>query len=755
MNSVRQERRRITLLFSDLTDSTGISAGLEPEQFADLLEQIRTIAHRVIPRHGGEIVRLDGDGMLCLFGFPEPQEDAGRRATEAALDLHDAISSHDMSQALGDRHLRLHSGIHAGLVLLRGGDIVRGKYEVLGDATNIAARLCDAAAPGEILVSTETLGGDQHFFLTGPLRAIKLNGRSAPVSSLPVKSRAGLNRRYEARERAGLVPFQGRTDELHTVRDWLSRSSADPVILGLHGPAGIGKSRFLVELTKVASEQGWRVVQGYCESYLSARPLQPLRQIATALRGEQARKTTSDVEILTADALTETVSGERILMVIDDWQWADDATRDLLNALLRRINPSQFRCVLASRVDDFGALGPASLTPLALAPFDRDTTTVTIGQILAAPDPFVIDQIQQASGGSPLLIEELCHAVTAGGDAPGSDLRGAWFDQAVQARFDRLEAHDQDFLNRSAVIGYIVPIWLMDRLYGAPIDRDQLERLQALDFLFPGETFETFRFKHGLTRDALYAGIGRSERLRLHAQVFDTLEHAVPERGWAVLLDALAYHALASGNAEKGLPLGIAAGDAALSAGALDRAQGHYLASLEGLNGISQAEARRDAAWSLLNKFGLACIVDPSPDQLLVLERLQRELALYGTDRDLQRADYWMGSIAYGVGLGKRSVRHLQAARHRAQAGGREDDGRLIQTKLAHSLFASGRIAEAVEQFEVILPQLAHAKAAMNANFRPMPMRAMPSSMPNAETIVGPQSCLDRPKTFWIIRQVR
>jgi class 3 adenylate cyclase len=64
MNTVRQERRLVTLLFSDLTNSTGIASGLEPEQFADLLEQIRVIAHRIIPAHGGDIVRMDGDGML-------------------------------------------------------------------------------------------------------------------------------------------------------------------------------------------------------------------------------------------------------------------------------------------------------------------------------------------------------------------------------------------------------------------------------------------------------------------------------------------------------------------------------------------------------------------------------------------------------------------------------------------------------------------------------------------------------------------
>ena len=65
-----RERRLVTILFSDLSDSTGIAAGLEPELYADLLEQIRAIADRVIPAHGGDVIRIDGDGMLCIFGYP-------------------------------------------------------------------------------------------------------------------------------------------------------------------------------------------------------------------------------------------------------------------------------------------------------------------------------------------------------------------------------------------------------------------------------------------------------------------------------------------------------------------------------------------------------------------------------------------------------------------------------------------------------------------------------------------------------------
>lgn len=700
MNAIAQERRLVTLLFSDLSDSTALAAGLEPEQFAEVIGQIRAIAHRVIPAHGGDILRVDGDGMLCLFGYPEVHEDAGRRATEAALDMHAAIGTIAAVFGAPDITLRLHSGIHAGLVLVREGDVVRGKYEVLGDATNVAARVCDAAAPGEILVTAETLGAERHFFTHGEARRIMPKGHRIALECLSINGRSGIARRYDARAKAGLTPFHGRAAEWERFSRWLATPAESPAVLGLHGPAGIGKSRFLSRITAHAAEHGWNVALGYCEAYLSARPLQAFAHAASNLTGAADHP----------DAVRAALLGGRVLLVIDDWQWADDASRDFLAQLLRDGDPARLRCVLASRQQGFDLPDSEAATVLPLEPLGRDATLATIEALLASPDPFVVDRIERASGGSPLLIEELCHAFASGGATPDQDPRGTWFDQAVQSRFDRLEHADRELLKLAAVIGHIVPGWLIERLHGAALDAALLGRLQEVDFLFRGEAAGTYRFKHGLTRDALYAGLGRDERRLLHAEVLASLEVAIPERGREVLLDALAYHAVAAGRGAAGLAYAIEAGDAALAAGALDRAQAHYLAGLELIERLPVAEARRDAAWALLNKFGLACIVDPAPDQLGVLERLRDELAHHGGAQDLQRAEYWLGMIAYGTGLGKRSVRHLEAALTHAGASQRAGDALRIRTKRNHSLFASGRVAEAAAGFTADLPALAAAE---------------------------------------------
>jgi len=701
MDAHIEERRPVTILFCDLTDSTGLTSGLEPEQFAEILEQIRIISQRAISTHGGEIIRVDGDGMLCIFGYPENYEDAGRRATEAALDVHTAMAA--LAPTLGiSRPLNLHSGIHSGMVLLRSGDIVRGKYEILGDATNTAARLCDAALPGEILVSAETLGAEHRFFATKGCFERPLRGRSKPLRAWSVTGRAGVRTRYEARTLDGLTPFRGRTHESAALRAWLG--SASPR-LAVHGPAGIGKSRFLREEAAHAAGHGWLVASGWCESYLSAQPLQPFRQIASAL-GLGDDTTEVGARGIPAALRDVIASGRKLLLVIDDWQWADDASVDLL-ATMTRDGPlgRQVKLITASRRELEGSEIEPEADKLALPPLPRDDVLATIEGLLGLADAFVAARIEQAAGGSPLLIEELCHGVQAGTLSMADDLRSAWFDQSVQARFSGLQPAERELLRLFSVVGHVAPIWLIEALFGGGLTEQTRDRLREADFLFAGETDDTYRFKHGLTRDAIYGAISPADRRALHAKTLAALDRRLAHVPREQLRDAMAHHAVASGS-ERGLSLAVEAGDAALAAGALDRAQAHYSAGLGLVRAQPAGAAKRDWAWTFLNKFGLACVLDPAPDQLGVLAAAQEILEKDGSQRDRMRGIYWHGAIAYGLGRGRQAVRSFEEARAIALDHGSASDNRIIQAKLAHSLFTCARIAEAMEALEGLLPEL-------------------------------------------------
>lgn len=700
--SLVNQRHHLVLLFTDLTDSTRIAADMEPEEYADLLTRLRELTSRTITRHGGEVVRIDGDGALCIFGYPLAHEDAGRRATEAALDLHAAMAQLDGHYAPAPK-LRLHSGIHAGVVLLRSGDLVRGRYEVLGDATNVAARLGDASSPDGLLVSAETLGADANFFVTGPAQALALGGRRKTVHALPVLGRSDTATRYAARTRQRLTPLTGRHGECAAMAAWLEGGAGAPATMLLHGPPGIGKSRLLAHVASAARARGWRLARGYCEAYLAARPLQPFLQIGAELSGGDGADLPAASGAIGAEVAHAALGGP-VLVMIDDWQWTDDASRDQLTAMLAAATPGTLRVLLASREGDPALPDGLPLARLELAPLGEDAAHQAIGALLGTQEPGVIARITEAAGGSPLLLEELCLAQASHAATPVGEARGAWYDLAVQARFAALAAPDAAMLRQAAVIGQIVPAWLLAAIQGQAIGAAMLDRLAEADFLYPGETGSTLGFKHGLTRDAVYAGIDLALRRDLHRRVLAVLEQRAQQIGDTGLLDALAYHSAAAQAQDKARDYAVRAGDAALAAGALDRAQAHYRAAFDWVEAMPQGEERTALGWSLLNKFGLASIVDPALDQLPVLERAQALLG-QGSDPAAQvRSAYWLGAIAYGLGLGKRSVGHLAAARSLALDARDERFIHQIEIKLAQSLTAVGRYDEADALYRAVLP---------------------------------------------------
>src|SRR5262245_40701160 len=136
-------RQYLSILFSDLSDSTRLAELMEVEHYAEVLNDLRRLCREIIPRHGGRIAQLLGDGVLAIFGYPQTAEDDSRRATEAALALHAAVAA--LRPRAGDLPIALgmHTGIHAGLVLLGEGDPELGPFQLLGNVLNIAARLSD------------------------------------------------------------------------------------------------------------------------------------------------------------------------------------------------------------------------------------------------------------------------------------------------------------------------------------------------------------------------------------------------------------------------------------------------------------------------------------------------------------------------------------------------------------------------------------------------------------------------------------
>ena len=361
-------RRYLTLLFADLTGSTRLGAALEAEHYASILDALAAVYREVIPRHGGVVSRVQGDGVLAVFGHPETREDDGRRATEAALELHARVRQLRLDPAVAAHGpLSLHSGIHAGVVLVGKGDSTRGRFELMGNVPNIAARLSDAAAADEILVSEETLGPHVERFVVAAQRLLQPAGAPAAVVALHVVglTPSAPDGQPPVRSRHRPDGFSGRQAELARLQAALDEARGGRTRrIALVGAAGLGKSRLAQAFLDHCAAQGCTVLRGClrgrrrrgADAAVPADAARPRRRRTPCRHagdgtGSARRRNGSGAAALPGRAGTAAGAHRRgaaphrrnarrarapLVVFIDDWQWADDASHQLLSSVLGR-----------------------------------------------------------------------------------------------------------------------------------------------------------------------------------------------------------------------------------------------------------------------------------------------------------------------------------------------------------------------------------------------------------------------------------
>ncbi len=690
------QRRLLTLLFVDLSGSTAMAEWMEAEHYAAMLDGLRELYERIVPHHGGVIARIQGDGMLAVFGHPDVREDDGRRATEAALELHAAVRGllPPGPRPAGFAGLTLHSGIHAGIVLVNDGDQMRGRFELLGNAPNIAARLSEAARADEIIASEESLGLQSQFFETGPRFSLQLRGRATPLAAYRVFGRSAVGRRFEASVRRGLAPFVGRAEQMAALDAALTRTIAGRTQwLGIRAGAGVGKTRLTEEFLRHAADQSGgacRVHRGYCESYLSAEPLQPFLQMLRALDGmagappelfaaqHSAPGQRADALLALLLALARQTPQ---LVFIDDLQWADDASLRLLHRLRAGAMAQSLPLLLlsASRPQPATSLPGAHddhAEIIELPPLTELEAARAVQQLLPQIDPFIAAEVQRHAGGNPLFIEELCHAAAdAGHKLVDGQSSSAWLAALVESRVSRLPPEQAQLVRLAAVIGNVIPVWLLEALSGCGERHPAVLALAEQDFIFPDQRPGHLRFKHGITRDVVYEATGLHERQALHRRISAELI----ARGGAEgrLHEQLAYHHAAANDWPAAARHAEAAGDQALAASALDRAKKQYRAALAALEflqqpGEDEADGReRRRRWvGIAQRLGMACVFDASQDDLRVLKHAALLAQADGDAGLIARTEYWLAYVGYALGETRDSLRHAQAAVDKAQECG-------------------------------------------------------------------------------------
>lgn len=281
------ERKLVTILFADVAGSTGLGEQLDPERLRAVLGAYFETMRGVIERNGGTLEKFIGDAIVAIFGVPVAHEDDALRALRSAAQMRRALDA--LNERLSEHHgvtLQIRVGVHTGEVLAVTAPR-HGEGMVTGDAVNVAARLEQSAAPGQVLVSDRTARAARGTGLreVGPL---SLRGRSQPIRAFELVSRGG----HDPDRGAGgaAVPLDasrprlvGRAAELRRLEELLDAviGSRRPHLVTVYGDAGVGKSRLAAEsaLAAAARPDGVRTVRGACPPYGEALTYWPLAEI--------------------------------------------------------------------------------------------------------------------------------------------------------------------------------------------------------------------------------------------------------------------------------------------------------------------------------------------------------------------------------------------------------------------------------------------------------------------------------------------
>ena len=246
------ERKRLTILFADIRNSTSLIDGLgDPELGLKRLQPILDVMNEAVARYDGVVNKSQGDGVMALFGAPQPHEDHAVRGCLAALAMQDAITR------LGDPDLQIRVGVHTGEVIVQA--IEHGiyqTYDAAGANVHLANRLEQMAGEGGILISKETYTAAKQFVEVEPLGPTAIRGIAAPVELFKIRGLQHAPASGVFRTGRRLSPLTGRKEQLSALSAELeSTIEGDGRVVGIVGEAGIGKSRLCLSLPKVAAQR--------------------------------------------------------------------------------------------------------------------------------------------------------------------------------------------------------------------------------------------------------------------------------------------------------------------------------------------------------------------------------------------------------------------------------------------------------------------------------------------------------------------
>jgi class 3 adenylate cyclase/tetratricopeptide (TPR) repeat protein len=280
------ERKHATVLFSDLSGYTAMSEKLDPEEVKEVMERVFGGIARIVAKYEGYIEKFIGDAVMAVFGVPKAHEDDAVRAIRAAQEIGEAakVLSAEYESGIG-RALAMHAGINTGLLVTGDVEVGGGVLGFTGDVLNVASRLCELAAPGEILVGPVTYQEAEGYFQFEAREKILVSGKEQPITSYKVMSSLGSVQKVH-RLSGMQAKLVGRSAEIGELREAAGRlCGGEWVVLSVVGDAGTGKSRLIEEFKALPEMKTVQWYQGNAYSYCQNIPYFPLIELLRKVFG--------------------------------------------------------------------------------------------------------------------------------------------------------------------------------------------------------------------------------------------------------------------------------------------------------------------------------------------------------------------------------------------------------------------------------------------------------------------------------------
>jgi class 3 adenylate cyclase/tetratricopeptide (TPR) repeat protein len=587
----RDVRKLVTVMFVDASGSTQLGEQLDPEAIRVLMARYFAVMKRVIEAHGGTVEKFIGDAVMAVFGIPIVHEDDAIRAVRAAIDIRSELTHFDAELAAsGSVTIQFRIGVDSGQVVA--GDPGAAQAFVTGDTVNTAARLEQAARPGEILIGRSTLGLVRDAVVAIAIDPIAAKGKSEPVEAhrlVSVLARApGRARRMDG-------PLVGRERELGRLEQALRQTIDDRTahLFTLVGSAGVGKSRLAAEFINSAMSEA-TVLRGRCLPYGEGVTYWPIGEVVRGASGfqdadsaEHARnKLRASLEgdgdadlvashIASAIGLSsepapqeeifwairrflEHLAIERPLVVLlEDIHWAEPTLLDLIEHIADWSRDAPILLLCLARQDlletrTTWGYGKFNATTALLEPLGTDAIARLIATLpggTALPEA-VFGRVVAAAEGNPLYVEEFLSMLVDEGFL-GQDGNANWTTAAdlgrletptsvgalVSARLERLGPAERAVAERASIVGRVFGTAAVIELSADAARPDVPGSLLALvrkDFVRPERTqrspSDSYEFRHILIRDMAYQALPKSERAELHERFADWLERETGER---------------------------------------------------------------------------------------------------------------------------------------------------------------------------------------------------------------------------------